>query len=205
MNLADIETQATDIRFLVTHAGSLQQGDSSKVAVIGYSIGGIASVFAAAQDKRITALVELDGSIRYFNKLVRSAGYVTPDKVGIPMLYLAHRPLHDSIENQIKYKADLSGSFINDMQTADLYLFNINALDHRDFSSWFIRIRDMATFEDYSPTEVSTAYGWMARYVLEFLNSYTGSDAAAKNFLSVRPEDNGVPKHLMEKVIRQQK
>ena len=78
------------------------------------------------------------------------------------MLYLAHRPLQDSIENQIKYKADLSGSFINEMQAADLYLFNINALEHRDFSSWFIRLRDTAIFKDYLPFEVSAAAGWRA-------------------------------------------
>lgn len=205
LTLADIETQATDIRFLITYAGSLQQSDSSKVAVVGYSVGGLSSVFAAARDKRITALVELDGSFRYFNSLVRKAEYVTPDQVAIPMIYLAHRPLPDSIENQIKYKADLSGSLINDMSAADLYLFNINALDHRDFSSWFIRIRDAATFGDYSPAEVYGAYGWMARYVLEFLNAYTNSDAKAKKFLSARPESNGVPRHLIEKLVQRQK
>lgn len=205
LNLADIETQAADIRFLLGHAGSLEQGDSSKVAVMGYSLGGMASVLAAAQDPRIKALVQLDGSFRYFNSLLRKAAYVTPDKVSVPMLYLAHRPLHDSPESQIKFKADLSGSFINEMQAVDLYLFNINALDHRDFSSWFIRLRDPASFEDCSLAEVSAAYGWMARYVLEFLNAYANSDPKGKAFLSVRPEDNGVPRHLIENVIRQQR
>lgn len=205
LDLKDIETQAADIRFLITHAASLPQADISKVAVVGYSAGGLASVFAATQDKRITALVQLDGSVRYFNSLVRQAGYVTADKVAVPMLYLAHRPLHDAVENQIKFKADLSGSFINEMQAADLYLFNINALDHRDFSSWFIRIREVASFEDYSLAEVSVAYGWMARYVLEFLNAYAKDDAHAKRFLSARTQDNGVPRHLIEKLIQRQK
>jgi len=205
LNLIDIRTQATDIRFLITFAASLPQADSSKVVVVGYSVGGLSSVFAAAQDKRITALVELDGSVRYFNRLVQQAGDVTADRLAVPMLYLAHRPLFDAVENQIKYKADLSGSLINEMQASDLYLFNINAMDHRDFSSWFIRIRDAATFEDYTPAEVSTGYGWMARYVLEFLNAYASSDASAKKFLAARPEDNGVPRHLMERVIQRQK
>ena len=205
LGLEDIETQAADIRFLTAHAASLPQADSSRVAVVGYSVGGLASVFAATQDKRITALVQLDGSVRYFNSLVRQAGYVTADKVAVPMLYLAHRPLHDAVENQIKFKADLSGSFINEMQAADLYLFNINALDHRDFSSWFIRMREVASFEDYSPAEVSVAYGWMARYVLEFLNAYAKEDVHAKRFLSARTQDNGVPRHLIEKLIQRQK
>jgi dienelactone hydrolase len=205
MKLADVEAQAADIRFLVSHAVALPQADGARVAVMGYSMGGIAAIVAAAQDKRITALVQLDGSFRYFNSLLRQSDAVRADRLLVPMLYLAHRPLHDSVENQIKFKADLSGSLINEMQAADLYLFNINALDHRDFSSWFIRLRDPASFEDYDAEEVSLAYGWMARYVLEFLNAYVNADPKAKRFLSVRPEENGVPRHLIEKVIRQQK
>ena len=204
LKLADIESQAADIRFLIDYASSLEHADTSRLAVMGYSIGGLSSVFAAAQDKRITALVQLDGSVRYFNKLLTQAGYVTPDRVTIPMLYLAHRPLHDAVENLVKYKQDVSGSFINEMQGSDLYLFNINALDHRDFSSWFIRIRDAASFEDYSVAEVSAAYGWVASYVLQFLNAYTKADPAATRFLLVKPEANRVPRHLIEKVIQRQ-
>ncbi len=122
--------------------------------------------------------------------------------VRMPMLYPAQRP--PSIETIIKYKQDMSGSFINEMKSADLYLFNINGLDHSSFSSWFIRLRDPGTFEDYSAEEVSAAYGWMARYVLAFLNAYTKADGQEKAFLSARPEKNGVPRHLIEKAIQQQ-
>jgi len=202
LDLKGIDAQVGDIRFLIDYAGSLPQADTSSIAVIGYSIGGLSNVFAAARDKRITALIELDGSIRYFNKLVMQAGDVTPDRVTVPMLYLAQRP--PSIETIIKYKQDLSGSFINEMKSADLYLFNINGLDHSAFSSWFIRIRDLSTFEDYTPEEISVAYGWMSRYVLAFLNAYTKSNGQEKAFLSTRPENNGVPKHLIEKTIQQQ-
>ena len=202
LDLKGIDAQVGDIRFLIDYAGTLPQADTSKIAVIGYSTGGLSNVFAAARDKRITTLVELDGSVRYFNKLVVQAGDVTPDRMKVPMLYLAQRS--PSIETIIKYKQDLSGSFINEMKSADLYLFNINGLDHSSFSSWFIRLRDPGTFEDYSAEEVSAAYGWMARYVLAFLNAYTKSDANEKAFLSARPEKNGVTKHLIEKAIEQQ-
>ena len=45
----------------------------------------------------------------------------------------------------------------------------------------------------------------MARHVLEFLNADTNFDVKAKKFLSVLPEDNGVPRHLIEKLIQRQK
>ena len=111
--------------------------------------------------------------------------------VRMPMLYLAQRP--PSIETIIKYKQDMSGSFINEMKSADLYLFNINGLDHSSFSSWFIRLRDPSTFEDYSPEEVSAAYGWMARYVLAFLNAYTKADGQEKASCRLGPRRTACP------------
>ncbi len=178
MNLAGVEAQAADIRFLIE------------------------SVFAAAKDKRITALVELDGSVRYFNKLVQQSGYVKPESMAVPMLYLAHYP--DAIEELIRYKQDMSGSFVNDMKGGDLYLFNMNALDHVNFSSWFIRSRDQASFDEYSMAEVSQSYGWVCQYALQFLNAYLRADVDAKAFLSRHPGLNGVPAHAMHSVIRRQ-
>ena len=202
MNLDGVEAQAADIRFLIDYARTLPNADATQIAVIGYSFGGISSVFAAAKDKRIIALVELDGSARYFNKLVQQAGYVKPESLAVPMLYLAHYP--DAIEDLLRYKQDMSGSLINDMKGADLYLFNMNALDHINFSSWFIRSRDLSSFDEYSMAEVSQSYGWMCQYVLQFLNAYEKADAGAKAFLAKRPELNGVPAHMMHAVIRRQ-
>jgi hypothetical protein len=67
-DLAGINAQARDISFLVGYAQRLPNPnvDPAEVAVAGFSWGGIANLFAAAHDSRITALVALDGSMRYF-------------------------------------------------------------------------------------------------------------------------------------------
>src|SRR5215471_14376368 len=85
-DLAGIDTQALDISFLISYANSLPDADSSKIAVVSFSWGGISSLFAAARDPRIQFLAEMDGSMRYFPGLVASAGNIHPEQLKLPLL-----------------------------------------------------------------------------------------------------------------------
>jgi tetratricopeptide (TPR) repeat protein len=91
-DLEGAEAQAADIGFLVGYAHTLPQADAHRIAVVGHSWGSLASVLAAARDDRIRALVTLDGSLRAANDYVnggpRAARYVTPERLGIPLLYM---------------------------------------------------------------------------------------------------------------------
>jgi dienelactone hydrolase len=58
----------------------------SEVAAMGYSWGGMAALFDAARDKRVRALISLDGSFRYSPGTVKEAGDVHPDQMTIPLL-----------------------------------------------------------------------------------------------------------------------
>jgi hypothetical protein len=64
-DVSGTNAQARDISFLIEYARSLTDVDLTKTAVVGYSWGGIANLFAAARDSRIDALVALDGSIDF--------------------------------------------------------------------------------------------------------------------------------------------
>lgn len=87
-DLAGINAQARDISFLMSYAKSLPDADSSEVAVVSWSWGGISSLFAAARDPRIDALVSMDGSMRYYPGLVKTAGDIHPELMTIPLLSL---------------------------------------------------------------------------------------------------------------------
>lgn len=84
LDLEGAEAQAHDISFLVGYAATLAQADKAKLAVIGYSYGGLANVLAAAQDDRIGALVALDGSVRYYSAIAQAAPYATPERLAVP-------------------------------------------------------------------------------------------------------------------------
>ena len=76
-----VNAQARDISFLIGYAQTLPNTDMSELAVAGFSWGGISNLFAAARDNRIDALVALDGSMRYYPGLVKTAGDVHPDQI----------------------------------------------------------------------------------------------------------------------------
>lgn len=190
-----IETQAADISFLIGYAHALPQADTRRIAVMGFSWGGISNVFAAARDSRIKALVNLDGSVRYYPNLVDAAGYVTPSRVAVPMLYMAAQP--PTLEQLIARGKASPNSFLNNLKYSDVYIVTMHPMVHPNFSSSFLRLMPADAFTDYSLEEVSLAYSWTARYVLQFLNAYLKNDAEGLAFLGNSGVKNGAPPHMI--------
>jgi dienelactone hydrolase len=184
------ETQAADIAFLSAYAHTLPQAAADRLAVAGYSWGGIANVFVAAKDSRIKALVNLDGSVRYYPELVAAAKYVTPQSVRVPMLFLAARP--SSLED-IARRGKPATSFLNDMKYADLYKLTMLPMEHFAFSSTYLRFAPERRYNQYPRTEVERAFGWSAAYVLHFLDAWLKDDAKAKAWLVQAPAEHGIP------------
>jgi len=108
-DLAGINAQARDISFLITYASSLPDTDSSKVAVVSWSWGGISSLFAAARDARVGALVSMDGSMRYYPGLVKKAKNIHPEKMTIPLLFFARNVSLEDFERDDAPTADKIG------------------------------------------------------------------------------------------------
>jgi dienelactone hydrolase len=194
-DLEGIETQVGDIEFLIGYLQKVPEADSSRIAVVGYSWGGISNVFARIKDDRISAVVSLDGTIRYAPDRIKEAKFVSPNKFTAPFLFLAS--LNDSLEQLNRFKVDTTYNFLNELKYSDFYLVNFAGMEHQDFSSFFIRFRKDADFKEYTAAEICESHGWMARYVLEFLNAYLRNDTAALQFLKNEPAKNSVPRHLL--------
>jgi tetratricopeptide (TPR) repeat protein len=196
-DVAGINAQAADIGFLIGYAKTLPQADLSRIAVAGFSWGGISNLFAAARDARVKALVSLDGSARYFPKLVKDSGDVKPAEIAVPILFFEQEL---SAENMMKYKIDMSGSVLNDLKFSDLTMVHMHAMHHGDFASLFQRSADYVKGReatDYSMAEAAESYGWVCQYAVEFLDSVLKQDAEATAWWKKSPVENGVPKHLL--------
>ncbi|KQQ88065.1 CocE/NonD family hydrolase [Massilia sp. Leaf139] len=193
-DLEGAQTQAADIAFLIGYAHTLAQADTRQVAVAGYSWGGFANVLAAARDRRIKALVALDGSVRAYPELVAAANYVTPLTVTAPLLYVAGRP--PSIE-QLAKRGKPASSFLDDMKHADVYKLTMYPMAHFAFSSTYLRFAPDKMFDQYPRAEVNRAHGWMADYVLRFLDAYLKDDRAAKTWLNAAPASHGIPAYAV--------
>jgi dienelactone hydrolase len=196
LDLEAAESEARDISFLVGYAEALPQADAHHVAVVGYSFGGLANVLAAARDDRITALVSLDGSVRYFPAVMQQALYATPERLALPMLYLGGKPSTAEAMNRAKQVA-ASYSLMNRMKYSDLYNVTMYTMEHAAFQSESLRLGPEERFGEYSREEALLAHGWMGRYVRAFLDAYLRNDAASLAFLQNKPVANNVPAHLL--------
>jgi dienelactone hydrolase len=194
--LEGAETQAHDISFEIGFASALPDVDSAKIAVLGYSWGGMSNFFAAASDDRIKALIALDGSARYFPSLIRDSKYVRPQDMTIPLLFFTRGeiPLEDL------QGADLSGNVLDEMTHSDVYIVRMHDMRHGEFDS--MHQRSPAYWKrhppgEYSPQETAESYDWMAHYTLQFLDWVFKRNSAAEAFLKNPPATNGVPDHML--------
>jgi dienelactone hydrolase len=191
-DLAHAEAQAADIRFLVDYAHSLPHADARRLAVAGFSWGGMANVLAAAQDERIKALVCLDGTVRYRHAMLSAVPYLKPEQLRTPLLFLAQRPA--PFERNLDFKPDLSGSILRKMTGADVYLVTMSMMEHVYFGTSYLRL-DPLDFGDYTRDEIAQSYALGARYVLNFLNGVLKNDPAGFAYLMKKPEALGQPRH----------
>ena len=198
-DIEGLETQAADIAWLIGHAAAMPQADMERIAVAGYSWGGLANVLAAARDDRIKALVSLDGSVRYFPNFVdggkTAVPYVTPARLPVPLLYLAQRP--HTIEALNRDETNTSFSLLNRMKYSDVLVGTMHPMKHGHFAADGLRFSPDRDFDEYERDEVRVAYGWMARYVRGFLDAYLKRDKEAHTFLANKPAANGAPKRMM--------
>jgi dienelactone hydrolase len=198
-DLEGLEAQAGDIAFLIGQAHAMPQADMSRIAVVGFSWGGLANVLAAAKDDRIRALVSLDGSVRYWPEFVDggkdAARYATPGRLAVPMLFVGAE--RASIENLAKKKKKLDYSLLNEMTYADMTIVTMRPMTHQDFASDGLRFANEERFGEYTRDEVSLAHSWTARYVERFLDAYLKNDEQAMAFLDNRPAANQAPAHML--------
>lgn len=205
-DIEGIGAQASDISFLITYAKTLPDANVSKVAVVSWSWGGISSLFAAARDPRIKALVSMDGSMRYYPGLVKAAGDVHPERMDIPLLFFTSE-YPNFLEDLEKYgdgsPADRVGpNVLNAWTQGDLFTVNMVGMSHGEFGSMFQRRKNAERFAedqvaDYGRDDANTSYAWVARYAVMFLDAYLKNDGNARIFLEKSPNENGVPKHFL--------
>jgi dienelactone hydrolase len=198
---------ARDISFLIGYAASLPNTEVSKVAVVGFSWGGLANLFAAARDDRIGALVALDGTLRYQPGLVKQVGDVHPEQMTIPLMYIAKQD--DTLERLALDPEFTAGpSVLNQWTHGDLITVHMLAFIHEQMSSMFQRsqiVWDRFSKEqnaDYAFEDGALGYGLIARYTLVFLDAYLKHDLKALEYLKITPADKEIPKHFVVETFR---
>jgi len=208
--LTGLNAQAQDISFLVGWAGTLPDVDPAAVAVVGFSWGGLANLFAAARDSRIDALVALDGSMRYFPGLVQQSGDVHPELMTIPLLFVAGRSTPESqAQLEANFKDAAGPSVLNEWTHGDFVLVQMEEMIHPEFNTLTQRTERywQSDFPNRMDTDITredglTGYQWVVRYTHEFLDAYLKHKSTAMKFLRQSPDQNGVSHHVLNASFR---
>jgi len=119
----DFENLIRDIQFLIGESNKYPMINSSKIVLIGHSIGGHANILTKIRDNRITGLVSLDGSMKH--DLERSNRLIYNDycKINCPLL---------SISNQDFIDARL---YLDSLHHANCFYIQTTELGHSDYKS----------------------------------------------------------------------
>ena len=197
---AGMGAQVADIHFLMKYAASIPDADTTKIAIIGFSWGGISNLFAAADQPVVRALVFLDGSIRYVPQLFDQSNLNSGARLSIPMLYFSQRtpPFRDQ-----QATMDTGDKLLAKLTSKNFYLVTMNLLSHQDHSSLFIREFGRKRYAAATPEEVSASYGAMSQYVHRFLDAALKNEKADLAFMTRSPVANNIPSSVMTiKTIR---
>jgi hypothetical protein len=196
---AGMETQARDMEFLMTYARSLPSADSARIAVMGFSWGGISNVLVAMRSSVPKALVSLDGSIAYFYHRTNAPqamdfsrqAFVDPARFTIPSLFLRQGPSPEMLRN---LGPDTTFAFFDSLRYSDAYSVRLRTIRHQNFGAWFNRFQSgtaIAFVDD--PSISNLGYERIAKYSLAFLDAYLKGSAEGRDFLARSPEANGFP------------
>lgn len=186
--LAGVEPQVADINFLIRHAQSLSNADTERLAVMGWSWGGMSILFAAAQDSRIGAVISLDGTRE--PALTR---LIDVKRLNAPWLYVSRTP--DTIPQINRSGIDTTFSLLNEAKHAPVMQLIMYPMLHGDFVSRRLREDSPTTYDEYSREEVRQAFGMVALYVRHFLDAHLKEAAASQAFLARKPVRNGAVPH----------
>lgn len=198
-NALDIETQARDVEFLISEIFKNPTADTEKIAVMGFSFGGLANSLTQMRNKNIKAIVSLDGSERYQYSTLKKSPFYSIDRVNIPYIHMSQKNIPDKVLIEDKLDASLNTEFkfYDDLIFSDAYSLKFNDLTHSNFSTLGILFQDRDPRQDKGDIEIMNSYKWVSMYTLNFLNAYLKMDAKSLRFINKNPTENGASSELI--------
>jgi hypothetical protein len=95
-----------------------------------------------------------------------------------------------SLEAISKDKIDVSTNVLNEMTHSDVFIVRMRGMAHGSFSALDQRLAARSKdrpVSEYSEQEATESYGWMAKYVLTFLDAELKDDPVSAKFLRNPP------------------
>lgn len=201
----EMETQARDVEFLIKEVGKFPVADFSKIALMGFSFGGLPNIIAQSRNDKIKAIVSLDGTERYQYALLNESPFFDLKKMNVPYLHMAQKEIPEKVLKEDNIKAELNTEFelFDSISYSKAYRLKFHNLTHSYFSTLGVLFATRDQRQDKSDAELMESYHWASTYTLNFLNAFLKNDAKALTFMENKPSDNRVSNGLITRKSKQ--
>ena len=197
----DMETQSRDIEFLLKEINSYKNIDSDKVALMGFSFGGLSNAITVMKNKHISAVVSLDGADRYNYPVLEKSPYFDLDKFAIPYIHFAQKEIPKEVLTTDKIPEELNYNFklYDSLKYSNIYRYRFHDLTHSYFSSFGVLFADRDKRQDKSDEKIMASYNLLCQHTLQFLNAILKNNEKAIDFIENKPVANGFSDSLISK------
>jgi dienelactone hydrolase len=204
-NAKEMETQARDVEFLIKEVGKFPKANYNKITLMGFSFGGLSNVIAQNRNRKVNAIVSLDGTERYQYALLKESHFFDIEKMDVPYLHMAQKDIPDKVLKEDNIEAELNTKFelYDSIFKSKAYRLKFNNLTHSHFSTLGILFADRDKRQDKSDSEIMESYKWASTYTLNFINSFLKNDDKALKFIETTPSENGVRNGLITQSTKQ--
>ncbi|MDN3643217.1 prolyl oligopeptidase family serine peptidase [Lutimonas halocynthiae] len=204
-NAKEMENQASDVAFLIKEVGKYEMANYDKIAVMGFSFGGLSNMIAQNKNERIKAIVSLDGTERYQYALLKKSPFFDINKMEVPYIHMSQKEIPDNVLEEDNIEAELNTKFdlYDSISYSTVYRLKFHHLTHSYFSTLGILFGDRDQRQDKSDAEIMESYKWVSTYTLNFLNAFLINDVSALCFVENNPSDNGVRNGLISQRTKQ--
>ncbi|MEQ5789764.1 prolyl oligopeptidase family serine peptidase [Muricauda sp. NFXS6] len=204
-NAKEMETQARDVEFLIKEAGKYPMVDYGKIAIMGFSFGGLSNIIVQNRNDKIKAIVSLDGTERYQYGLLTKSPFFNAHNLDVPYIHMAQKDIPEIVLKEDKINAALNTEFqlYDSITKSKAYRLKFHNLTHSHFSTLGVLFANRDKRQDKSDQKIMESYKWVAMYTLHFLEGTIHEDINALKFIENNSHDNGFADGLVTLQIKQ--
>ncbi|MCX2680651.1 dienelactone hydrolase family protein [Galbibacter sp. EGI 63066] len=204
-NAKEMETQARDVEFLMKEAGKFPIANYDKIALMGFSAGGLSNIIVQNRNDNVKAIVSLDGKERYAYELLNQSPFFDAQNIDVPYIHMAQKDIPELVLKEDHINAELNTKFqlFDSLSKSRAYRLKFHNLTHGYFSTLDVLFANRDKRQDKSDAEIMESYKWVATYTLNFLEATLNKDKNASKFIENNPRNHGATNSLVTLKIKQ--
>ena len=200
----DMETQSRDVAFLLKEIHKYEYIDIDRIALMGFSFGGLSNAITAMKNKKISALVSLDGTERYNYPVLEKSPYFKLDRFTIPYIHFAQKEIPEEVLTSDNIPAELNYKFqlYDSLHYSNAYSYKFHDLGHDHFGTIGVLFAYRDKRQHKSDAKIMASYKLLSQHTLQFLNATLKNEEKARAFIENSPDKNGFSETLISKKMK---